>query len=83
MELQDLFHYGHSWRIIVYKWCGVVPQTNIARHVRQQHNPMRTYQAAAIKLFERSFDHLSLVRDPDEIPMLKQKWVGCVVVSSK
>ncbi|KAM5529413.1 hypothetical protein FOXYSP1_17257 [Fusarium oxysporum f. sp. phaseoli] len=43
MELQDLFHYGHSWRIIVCKWCGVVPQTNIARHVRQQQNPMRTY----------------------------------------
>ena len=67
MELEDLFYYDPSWRIIVCKQCGVVPQTNIAWHIRWHYNAMRAFKAAAIKLFERSFDHLPLMRDTDEI----------------
>jgi hypothetical protein len=67
MELEDLFYYDPSWRIIVCKECGVVPQTNIARHIRRHHNATRAFKVAAIKLFERSFDHLPLIRDADEI----------------
>lgn len=69
MELQDLVRCDPSWCkiIIVWRQCRVVPQTNIARHVRQQYHSMRTYKAAAIKLFEQSFDHLPLIQDPDEI----------------
>ncbi|KAM5529171.1 reverse transcriptase domain protein [Fusarium oxysporum f. sp. phaseoli] len=66
MELENLFYYDPSWRIIVCKQCGVVPQTSIAQHVRQHHNAMPAFKIAAIKLFERSFDHLPLVRDADE-----------------
>ncbi|KAH7186828.1 hypothetical protein DER44DRAFT_181988 [Fusarium oxysporum] len=67
MELEDLFYYDPSWRIIVCKQCGVVPQANIAQHVRPHHNAMRAFMVAAIKLFERSFDHLPFIRDADEI----------------
>src|SRR6478735_6301967 len=67
MELEDLFYYDPSWRIIVCKQCCVVPQTNIARHIRRHHNATRAFKVAAIKLFERSFDHLPLIRDTDEI----------------
>ncbi|KAJ0125593.1 Uncharacterized protein HZ326_31300 [Fusarium oxysporum f. sp. albedinis] len=44
MELKDLFYYDPSWRIIVCKQCGVVPQTNIARHIRRHHNAMRAFK---------------------------------------
>ncbi|EXK77537.1 hypothetical protein FOQG_17757 [Fusarium oxysporum f. sp. raphani 54005] len=67
MELEDLFYYDPSWRIIVCKQCGVVPQTNIARHIRRHHNATRAFKVASIKLFERSLDHLPLIRDTDEI----------------
>ncbi|KAI8710673.1 hypothetical protein NCS52_01548100 [Fusarium sp. LHS14.1] len=67
MDLQDLFYYDSSWRIIICKRCSVVPQTNVARHIRQHHNSMRAFKTADIKLFERSFDHLPLIRDTDEI----------------
>lgn len=67
MKLEDLFYCDPSWRIIVCKQCGVVPQTNIAQHVRQHHNAMRAFKVPAIKLFERSFDHLPLIRNADEI----------------
>ncbi|KAH7462767.1 hypothetical protein FOMA001_g18458 [Fusarium oxysporum f. sp. matthiolae] len=72
MELEDLFYYDPSWRIIVCKQCGVVPQTNIARHIRRHHNPTRAFRVAAIKLFERSFDHLPLIRDAGGIKGLAQ-----------
>ncbi|RKK88601.1 hypothetical protein BFJ68_g16915 [Fusarium oxysporum] len=55
MELEDLFYYDPSWHIVFCKQCGVVPQANIAQHVRQHHNAMRAFKVAAIKLFERSF----------------------------
>jgi hypothetical protein len=67
MELEDLFYYDPSWRIIVCKQCGVVPQTNIARHIRRHHNATRAFKVVSIKLFERSLDHLPLTRDTDEI----------------
>lgn len=67
MELRDLFYYDRSWRIIICKQCNVAPQTNIAQHIRQHHNSMRAFKAAAIKLVERSFDHLPLIRDSNEI----------------
>ena len=67
MELEDLFYYDPSWRIIVCKKCGIVPQINIARHIRRHHNTTRAFKVAAIKLFERSLDHLPLIRDADEI----------------
>ncbi|EXM15663.1 hypothetical protein FOTG_16016 [Fusarium oxysporum f. sp. vasinfectum 25433] len=66
MELEDLFYYD-SWRIVVCRQCRVVPQTNIARHIRRHHNATRAFKVAAIKLFERSLDHLPLIRDTDEI----------------
>jgi hypothetical protein len=62
MELEDLFYYDPSWRIIICKQCGVVPQTNITRHIRRHHNATRAFKVAAIKLFERSLDHLPLIR---------------------
>jgi hypothetical protein len=67
MELEDLFYYDPSWRIIVCKQCGVVPQTNIARHIRWHYNTTRTFKVASIKLFERSLDPIPLIRDADEI----------------
>jgi hypothetical protein len=67
MELENLFYYDPSWHIIVCKQCGVVPQTNIARHIRRHHNATRAFKIAAIKLFGRSLDHLPLIRDADEI----------------
>ncbi|GKU14558.1 unnamed protein product [Fusarium langsethiae] len=67
MELEDLFYYDPSWRIVVCKQCRVVPQTNIARHIRRHHNATRAFNVAAIKRFERTFDHLPLIRDADEI----------------
>ncbi|KAG8664370.1 uncharacterized protein FPOAC1_013708 [Fusarium poae] len=74
MELEDLFYYDPSWRIIVCKQCGVVPQTNIARHIRRHHNATRAFKVASIKLFERSLDHLPLIRDADEIYIRRQIW---------
>jgi hypothetical protein len=67
MELEDLFYYDPSWRVIVCKQCRVVPQTNIARHMRRHHNATRAFKVAAIKLFERSLDHLAPILDTDEI----------------
>lgn len=67
MEREYLFYYDSSWRIIVCKQCRIVPHTNIAQHVQQDHNAMRAFKVDAVRLFERSFDHLPLIRDADEI----------------
>ncbi|KAJ0126636.1 Uncharacterized protein HZ326_30259 [Fusarium oxysporum f. sp. albedinis] len=67
MELKDLFYYDPSWRIIICKQYGVIPQTNIARHIRRHYNATHAFKVACIKLFERSLDYLPLIRDTDEI----------------
>ncbi|KAJ0131804.1 Vegetative incompatibility protein HET-E-1 [Fusarium oxysporum f. sp. albedinis] len=67
IELKDLFYYDPSWRIIVCKQCAVVPQTNIAWHIRRHRSATRAFKVASIKLFERSLDYPPLIRDAYEM----------------
>lgn len=62
MDLNDLLYYNSSWRIIVCTVCSTVPQTDLYRHIRHYHDPMRAYKLAAIKSLVQAFDYLPLYK---------------------
>lgn len=67
MDLATLFHYDPHWRVIICKECRSTPQTSISTHIRRHHNTNRRHTSCTIAAVDRSYDHLPLLKDPDEI----------------